>query len=291
HAHPHAARELPRVLPLEPGEPHEVERGAGPLPPLLPRDAPQLADQLDVAQGGAPLQQGGVLEDIARGPGGHLDRAAGGGLQPGREPKQRGLAAAGRPDDGDELTRGDGQAHVGERDGAGREPFGHPGECERVRALGDFGGHIPHLTSVSGCGARSGVAGFGRSSARATRVSATTRPADTTTRAPTAPARTSPRSTSGTSTRSATAPGAVPAGGRPSTVRAPVVTAASASSGRRCAAVMSSDVVSNGSARPAGLNGSRRLSPPAASGMPASRICRTAAMPRGAACVASLPCR
>ena len=126
---------------------------------------------------------------------------------------------------------------------------------------------------------------------RATRVSATTRPPTSTTRASSAPARTSPRSVSGTSIRSATSPGAVPARGRPSTVRAPSVTAASASAGVRCPAVMSSEVVSNGSARPAGLNGSRRLSAPAASGMPASRMRRTAVSPRGAAWVASRPCR
>ena len=59
------------------------------------------------------------------------------------------------------------------------------------------------------------------------------------------------------------------------------VTATQASAGDRWAARIISAAVSNGQARPTGLNGSCRLSPPAATTTPASRSAFTAVSPRG----------
>ena len=229
------------------------------------RRAAQLLHELDVAGGAAPLQQGRVLEDVAGGRGGDGDAAARGRLQAGREAQQRGLAAARRADDRDEVAGAQAEADVGQRDGAGRELLADAVEDEgRLRwswAAVIAGSHFQRGAG-RGCRRRRG---------RRCR----------TMRASSAPASTSPRSTSGTSRRSATSPGATPAGGRPSTARAPVVTACRACSAVRWPAVCSSEVVSNGSARPAGLKGSRTLSAPAASGMPASRSARSAVSPRG----------
>ena len=79
-------------------------------------------------------------------------------------------------------------------------------------------------------------------------------------------------------------------GGRPTPSRRSV-TVAHASAGERWAASTISAAVSNGHARPSGLNGSCRLSAPAATTTPASRSARTAVSPRGIACWWSRPWR
>ena len=73
--------------------------------------------------------------------------------------------------------------------------------------------------------------------------------------------------------------------------RSGAVTDAHASAGERWAASTISAAVSNGHARPSGLNGSCRLSPPAATTTPASSRARTAVSPRGVACWWSRPWR
>lgn len=63
-AHPHAPGELARVAIVESGEPDGVQRLPCPLAPLGLGAAAQLPDEFDVAQRGAPLQQGRVLEHV-----------------------------------------------------------------------------------------------------------------------------------------------------------------------------------------------------------------------------------
>src|SRR6185369_9552886 len=139
----------------------------------------QLAEELDVGLDRPPGQQRGVLEDVAEAL--RLDRhgAAGGGVQAAGDAQQGALAAAGRPDDRDELAGRDGDVGAGQGDRAVLERL--------VDALEPQG--------------------FGHGNSRVTVVRATSRPAFQTRRswsaAPSAPIRSSPRS----ATRSAGAPG------------------------------------------------------------------------------------
>ena len=75
------------------------------------------------------------------------------------------------------------------------------------------------------------------------------------------------------------APSATAGTGRPMHRRAPALTASHASRVDRCPAVTSSEAASQASARPIGLNGSRRLSPPPPTVAPASSSARTAVSP------------
>ena len=53
------------MVAVEAGQADQVERLAGPAAPLVPGQAAQLAEQLDVGLHAAPRQQGRVLEDVA----------------------------------------------------------------------------------------------------------------------------------------------------------------------------------------------------------------------------------
>ena len=120
----HAARELPRVLPLEAGQADALE--------LLHRHrlargrvaALDLQRQHDVGEHRAPWKERRRLEDVAVGAGqarlvrAHavdLDRARGDRLEVGDDAQQRRLAAARRADERDELAGRDRQVDLAQR--------------------------------------------------------------------------------------------------------------------------------------------------------------------------------
>ena len=114
-------------------------------------------------------------------------------------------------------------------------------------------------------------AGFRRSARRASR------PTGLAVRSRSPPA----RSRRATAMRSAGAPAVIATGGSPSVRRDASVTADQATAGRSCTDMIIKPAVSNGHARPTGLNGSWRLSAPAATLTPAVRNAATAVRPRG----------
>ena len=112
----HSAGELPRVVLLEALQLHEVDQLLDPLDPLPAVPAEDLERQPDVLLHGAPVEEHSVLEDDAvvaveprpvralavdhDVPARRLDQVA-------DDPEERRLAAAGRPDQGDELPGAD----------------------------------------------------------------------------------------------------------------------------------------------------------------------------------------
>ena len=70
-AHLHAARQLPRVVPLEAGQADELDRLTHGGLPLAAGHVVQLGEELDVAGDRAPRQQRGVLEDVTQSIGGN----------------------------------------------------------------------------------------------------------------------------------------------------------------------------------------------------------------------------
>ena len=129
----HAARELPRVVVLEPGELDELEHLLDPLGALGAAPAEHLERQRDVLRHGAPVVEHGVLEDdpvVAVEPG-LVRRLAVHRHLPARrldevadDAQQRRLPAARRADQRDELAGLDRQVDPLERDGlaAARTP-------------------------------------------------------------------------------------------------------------------------------------------------------------------------
>nr|BFF22215.1 hypothetical protein GCM10025732_01800 [Glycomyces mayteni] len=137
-AHAHAAGELGGAVLREVRQADPFDRVEGGGAALGLGDAGEFGGELDVAGDGAPGQERGLLEDVAEAAGADLDRAGGGGLEPGREAEHRGLAAAGGADEGDEFAGADLQVDVVERAGAVREGQGGPAEGEgRVDAHRD----------------------------------------------------------------------------------------------------------------------------------------------------------
>src|SRR6185437_9321465 len=108
----------------EAGEIDELEPLLDPRVALLPGKAHDLERQRDVARDRAPGIERRRLEHVAIGPARarlawaqavDADRAAGGRLQIGDRAQKRGLAAAGRADEGDELAARNPQADAAER--------------------------------------------------------------------------------------------------------------------------------------------------------------------------------
>jgi hypothetical protein len=108
----HAARELVREDVLAAGEVVALEQRGGPSAGLPARDTVHLQPEDDVLQDRPPRHQQVLLQDVAdrpvrvaRGVGPvDQDPAFRGGEQTGDDVEQRGLAAAGRSDEGDELA-------------------------------------------------------------------------------------------------------------------------------------------------------------------------------------------
>ena len=108
----HSARQLLRILVFIAGKPDEVEEIARPGPGCRHRQTDDLGRQQHVVEYGPPFQQQRLLKhhaDIARGIEwrarvADLDGAAVGVVKPGRDFQHRGLAAAGRPDQRDQLA-------------------------------------------------------------------------------------------------------------------------------------------------------------------------------------------
>src|SRR6185312_16708655 len=111
---PHAARKLTRIITLEAAEPDQAQQGEDALLDLGAGLAADLEADHGVGQDSAPGQQIVGLEDeaaIGAGVGHHTaveaHRPAARRLEAGDDAQQRGLAAAARPDDGDELAGAD----------------------------------------------------------------------------------------------------------------------------------------------------------------------------------------
>ena len=129
HALPLAARELLRIALVEAGELHQIEQLQRPAADLgagrTGGARPHLEPEGDVLEDGHVAEQRIGLEheaDIALlhrlGRGvlvAEEDAARGGGLEPGDEPQQRGLARARGPEQRDQLARADVERHVVER--------------------------------------------------------------------------------------------------------------------------------------------------------------------------------
>ena len=119
----HAARQLVRIVLGEVAQAHELEQRGAALAPRGARDPAQVERELDVGERGLPRQQGRVLEHHADlvGHGRRNRLTVDAGLAAGRpdqarqDLQQRGLAAAARSDQGDELPFGDRERDVGER--------------------------------------------------------------------------------------------------------------------------------------------------------------------------------
>ena len=100
------------------------------------RHALELGEQLDVAAHRAPLQQRGVLEHVAEAGAVDGDRAGRRRVEAGGDPQQRRLAAARRPDDGDELAGRDAERRRREGERAVGERLGDVVELEHRRRRG-----------------------------------------------------------------------------------------------------------------------------------------------------------
>ena len=147
-----AARELVRIAVAEGREPDAREPVPRPLARLARGDARGSSADGDVVERRLPRHQRVLLEEVAGAPvepgerrAEDLDRARRRRQQAGRDVEQRGLAAAGRADDGDELAGRDGE--IGRRDGriapAAREP-------ERDRHAGKRNGGEPAAGAWTG---------------------------------------------------------------------------------------------------------------------------------------------
>jgi len=109
----HAAGELPGILGLEILEPRHGQELAGPGEMGLPVELAHLDRHHHVAQHRTPRQEHRILEDDAHiirrllyGDAADLHLAFGRRYEAGHEFQECGLAAPGRPDDGDEFTVG-----------------------------------------------------------------------------------------------------------------------------------------------------------------------------------------
>ena len=143
----HPARQLPRVLGREVTELDEIEQCVGALHAFRAGEAHDLERQLDVALHGPPVHQHRRLEDHAvvaleAGPCGRLavhQHLAGARLgQVTDQPQQRGLAAAGRTDQRDELARLEGQVDPLQRRHrrrTGAERLAHPADLDHGPAV------------------------------------------------------------------------------------------------------------------------------------------------------------
>ncbi len=108
---PHPTRKLTRIGVLEPIQADLVEQGNGAFSPLLSRDTAHLECQLHILLDGQPGEQRKGLEHNG-GMGIHACKhiiaiqhhARGGLVQAGNDAQERALAAAGRTDEGDELS-------------------------------------------------------------------------------------------------------------------------------------------------------------------------------------------
>ena len=120
----HTARELPGVLVLEALQVDHLQPARRALAPLRRRQAHHLERQHHVALDRAPREQRRRLEHVAVLPAEPRllgadavdpDRARARPLQIGDDPQQRGLAAAGRADQRDEVAVEDGKVDLGQR--------------------------------------------------------------------------------------------------------------------------------------------------------------------------------
>src|SRR6185312_11667961 len=112
--------ELLRIMPAEAGQADHLEEEADLLAPLLPGYAAHLEAQRHVVLDRHPREQAVLLEHHgvlrpAGDAGADVDPAAVGLLEAGDDAQHRGLAAAARADDADELAVGDGQGEIGKR--------------------------------------------------------------------------------------------------------------------------------------------------------------------------------
>src|SRR5579884_406923 len=130
HALAHAPGQLPGVAALEAGQADAAEQLAGPADVRLAAEAAHVDRQQHVVLHRPPVEQRVALEDDAEvgewtadGTAPDDDPAAGRGRQPGDEHEQGALAAAGRPDDRDELALAQREAHVVE---GGETAFARP---------------------------------------------------------------------------------------------------------------------------------------------------------------------
>ena len=135
----HAAREVVRPLLLVPSEPELPQELAG-GEARAPRDA---LGEHDVVDGALPGQDRGSLghepEQALRAGGGRRlgadpDVAARRGLEIGDDPEERGLAAAGRADQGDELPGAHLQVHSVQRERLA-EAAGDPADRDRQHGI------------------------------------------------------------------------------------------------------------------------------------------------------------
>ena len=143
----HADRQLGRPAPLEATDAGELAQGPSPLDPLGPADSADPQGQGDVGLHGHPRQQVRLLEHDGQVPSAarsgrrplQTDRppmqtvSRGGGRQPGQDPQQRRLAAAGGADDGDHLVVLDRQVDRRQRLDRGRsvpEPLRHADQVD-----------------------------------------------------------------------------------------------------------------------------------------------------------------
>src|SRR5260370_27089087 len=122
HALTHAARELVRILALEPVEAGHVEVAPRSLDPLEPGDAQLLEAELDVGSHRAPGKERELLEHGGghrRPPGARLalevDPARAGGQEPRDDAEQGGPATARGTQQGHALARLDREVHLVER--------------------------------------------------------------------------------------------------------------------------------------------------------------------------------
>src|SRR5262249_7973077 len=115
----HAAGELVRIVAPEPCQTHEPQRRLDPLVRLGFGNAARHQAEADVGLDAHPREQPALLEHhgVLHAPAAGLDRDRARRLmvEPGEDAQQRRLAAAGRPDDAEELARLDPQVDAVER--------------------------------------------------------------------------------------------------------------------------------------------------------------------------------
>ena len=138
---------------------HHGERFIDPVPDLPPPLAPQLQGQMHVVEDRGPRHQGWLLEDeadIAHMPALRPDQPPrGDAAEPGDDPECRALAAAGGPEQAEELVARDPQIEVLERHRPVREGFRDPLELEdpagrpRQLPLASRSGHPPVSSFLS----------------------------------------------------------------------------------------------------------------------------------------------
>ena len=145
HAHLHAARELARIARRERREPDELERRRDRAVRGGPVDPREVEGQPDVRGDPRPRHQRCLLEhhrEMLRGLPHRLEPLAppaqpprGRGVEAGGEAKERGLAAARRPEQRHELVAADREVDRGERARAARVSLLDRGELDDRRAF------------------------------------------------------------------------------------------------------------------------------------------------------------